>query len=208
MSQMNWVDYIILAIFFFSILGGLGRGFVREMISLITLIAAFVIAIMFSNKLALAFTSSPSVQSVVTQTTSTIGMSTAQPVSYLALGISFGVLFAGTVLAGALIGYFINMAFQVGILGLGNRLLGAVFGLVRGFIINLVLIFVVQATPLGSQPWWQQSQFVAAYQPAVEWLGSVVSPTLATLKSKVGDTIKDVGSQLQDITNSIPSFNQ
>src|SRR5690349_15183716 len=99
MQNFNWVDYIFIAIFFFSMLAGFGRGFVREVVSIATLIAAFVVATMFSNPLAVAFTSSPAVQNVVTQANSAIGVNTAQPVSYLALGISFGLLFAGTVLA-------------------------------------------------------------------------------------------------------------
>ncbi|MFW8696320.1 CvpA family protein, partial [Mesorhizobium japonicum] len=83
-------------------------------------------------------------------------------VSYAALAISFGLLFAGTVIAGSIVGYVLNIAFQTGILGFGNRILGAGFGLCRGFIICLVIIFVVQLTPLGSEPWWHQSQIVIA----------------------------------------------
>lgn len=208
MSNFNWVDYIFLAIFFLSTLAGLARGFVKEIISLITLIAAFIVAIMFSNALATAFTSSPSVQNAMSQATTAIGVNTAQPVSYLALGISFALLFAGTVIAGAIIGSIMNIAFQTGILGLGNRLLGAIFGLCRGFIINLVIIFLVQLTPFSSQQSWQQSHIVASYQPAVIWLGNVVSPSLSNLKTKFGETFQNVNSQIQDMTNSMPSFNR
>lgn len=200
MQNFNWVDYIFLAIFFFSMLAGFGRGFVREVVSITTLIAAFVVATMFSNALAVAFTSSPTVQSVVTQANSAIGVNTAQPVSYLALGISFGLLFAGTVIAGSIIGFFLNFAFQAGLLGMGNRLLGAAFGLARGFIFNLVIIFVVQLTPISSEAWWGQSSIVNQYQPAVVWLGTAVSPALADLKSKMGQTLQGVGSSIQNMT--------
>lgn len=205
-ANLNWVDYIILAIFFFSILSGFGRGFVREVVSLVTLIAAFVIAILFSNALALAFTSSAPVQNAVTQASSAIGMNAAQPVSYLALGISFGVLFAGTVIVGSLIGYFLNVAFQTGILGIGNRILGAGFGFCRGFLINLVIIFVVQLTPFGSSPSWGQSQLVRSFQPAVVWLGGVVSPALSNLKAKFGQTLQDVNSSIQQGVSSYQGF--
>ncbi|MBA3660659.1 MAG: CvpA family protein [Gammaproteobacteria bacterium] len=206
MSDLNWVDYIILIIFFFSILTGLARGFVREIISLITLIAAFIVAIVFSNPLAQAFTSSPTVQNVVTQASTSIGMNTTQPVSYLALGLSFGLLFAGTVLVGSIIGYFANAAFQAGVLGIGNRLFGGVFGLIRGYIINLVLIFLVQMTPLSAEAWWQQSKLVAAYQPSVVWLGGVVSPSLANLKAKFGETFQGATSTLKDLTDTYGGY--
>lgn len=197
MSNLNWVDYIILGIFFLSIVAGFARGFVREVISLITLIAAFVIAIMFSNALATMFTSSSSVQNAITQA----GVEASQPVSYLALGISFIVLFVGTILVGTILGYILNIAFQRGVLGIGNRIFGAAFGFVRGFLINLVLIFCVQLTPAGEEPFWHQSQLVVAYQPAVQWLGNIVSPSLANLKTKFDETIQKFGSQLQNITN-------
>lgn len=202
MSNLNWVDYVILAIFFFSTLAGFTRGLVKEVISLITLVAAFVVASMFANPLAAYFTSTPAVQNVVNQASTAAGLSTAQPVSYLALGLSFGLLFAGTVIAGSIFSYFINIAFQTGVLGFGNRILGGMFGLVRGYIVNLVIVFVIQLTPLSAQNWWQQSQLVPTFQPAVQWLGAIVSPALAHLKDKLGNTIQNVNTQFQDLTNS------
>lgn len=198
MSNLNWIDYIILLIFFFSIIAGFIRGFVKEVVSLITLVAAFVIATMFSNALAQLFTGHPSVQNAVNQATTSLGVDTAQPVSYIALGISFALLFAGTIIVGMIVSFFLNFAFKSGVLGIGNRLLGGIFGLVRGYIINLALIFVVQLTPLGTQASWSQSQFVNMYQPAVQWLGNIVSPSLANLKARFEQTIQNFGSQLQN----------
>lgn len=208
MSGFNWFDYIVLVIFFLSIMMGFTRGFVKEMVSLLTLIAAFVVASMFSNQLAASFTSSPGVQSAVSQASSTIGVNTAQPISYVAIGICFALLFAATIIVGSIINLFLSFAFQTGILGLGNRILGGVFGLVRGFLLNLVIIFVLQLTPIGAQAWWHQSQFVIFYQPSVQWLGSIVSPSLANLKEKfnekLGQTLQNVNSQFKNITNTIP----
>lgn len=196
-SNLNWVDYIILAVFLFSILSGLWRGLVREIISLVTLIAAFIVAIIFSSPLANAFTNTAAVQNAVNQASTSIGVNAAQPISYAALGISFGILFAATMLAGAIIGFIINIPFQAGILGMGNRLLGAVFGFFKGFLINIVLIFVVQLTPLGNQTWWHQSQFVTMFQPEVQILGNFVSPSLANLKAKFGQGFQNLNSSVQ-----------
>jgi membrane protein required for colicin V production len=203
MANLSWVDYIFLAIFFFSILSGFARGFVREVIGLGALIAAFVLAALFAQPLAEYFTSSAPVQGVVNQASSAIGVSAAKPVTYMAIGVSFSVVFAATLLVGALFGYLMNAIFQTGILGLGNRLLGGLFGLGRGFLLNLVLIFIVQLPPIGAQAMWQQSEVVIWYQPWVQWLGGIVSPTLATLKNKLGNSVQDVGSSIQNMTNSI-----
>lgn len=206
MSNLTWVDYVILAIFFFFALMGFWRGFVREIVSLITLIAAFVIAIMFSNALAAFFTSSASVQGAVTQASGTMGMSAEQSVSYLAIGISFAVLFVGTVIIGSIIGFFLNMVFQAGILGVGNRLLGGIFGLGKGFIINVVLIFVIQLTPYSTQPAWAQSRLVQGFQPAIVWLGDIVSPALSDLKEKFDQTFQKVGSSIQESVSNYQVF--
>lgn len=202
-ASLNAVDILILVIFFISIVIGFGRGFVSEILSLVTLIAAFVIAIMFTSSLAAYFTSTAAVQSVVSQTSTAIGTSTAQPVSYMALGISFGVLFAATVIVGGIIKMILNLMFQTGILGFGNRVLGALFGLVRGFLLNLALIFLVQLSPLASQPWWQQSHYVPYFQPSVVQLGNLISPALANLKTTFGSAIQDVSGSVQSISNSI-----
>lgn len=200
---MNWVDYIIIGIFFFSMLIGFSRGFVKEVISLAALIAAFIIASRYTNALATTFTSSASVQNAVNQASAAIGVSTSQPVSYFALGLSFSVLFFGTLIIGSIVGYVANIFFQIGLLGLGNRLLGGVFGLGRGFILNLVLIFLVQLSPLAKEVWWQQSQLVGSFQPAVVWLGNIVSPSLANLKAKLGQGLDSLGGQLKDATQSV-----
>lgn len=201
MANFNWVDYIFLAIFFFTILAGLSRGFIKEVVSLGTLIAAFIVATMFSHSLAAYFTSSSAVQSAVSQSTAAMGVNTAQTVSYAAIGVSFGCLFVGTMIVGSLVGFFLNLAFSIGILGVGNRLLGGVFGAAKAFIICLVIIFCVQLTSLGSQPWWRKSYIVGQFQPGVVWLGGLVSPALATLKDKAGDTFKDVNSTIQGVTS-------
>lgn len=203
MQSLNWVDYIIIAIFFFSVLGGLTRGFVKEFVSLVSIIAAFIVASMFASPLATAFTNTETVQNAVNQASTAIGMSAAQPVSYFALGLSFAVLFVATIIAGSIISSILNIALQTGILGVGNRLLGGVFGLARGFIINLVMIFIVQLTPLGTSSWWVQSQFVNDFQPAVQWLGNIVSPSLANLKEKFGQTLQDVNSSIQKMTSTM-----
>ncbi|MBX3709250.1 MAG: CvpA family protein [Gammaproteobacteria bacterium] len=202
LGTLNVVDIAILVIFFVSILIGFGRGFISEALSLLTLIAAFVVAIMFTNTLAAYFTSTTMVQEVVNSTTTAVGTSTAQPISYMALGISFGILFAATVIVGGIIKALLNLMFQRGILGFGNRIFGGIFGFFRGYLINLVLIFLVQLSPLASQPWWQHSQYVPKFQPQVVWLGNIVSPALSDLKSTFAPAIQEVTDSVKNMTNS------
>lgn len=206
MSNFNWVDYIFLLIFLLSFLTGLSRGIVRELISLATLVAAFILAVTFANALAGYIASTEHVQGMIHQASSNTGVDAAQPISYVLIGISFAIIFASVVIVGAIIGIFINMAFTFGVMGMGNRLLGAIFGLARAYIITLVAIFVVQLTPLSAQYWWHQSQIVNYYQPAVHWLDEIVSPALGNMKETIGDTIKGAAGQVHGMIRHIPFF--
>lgn len=208
LESLNWVDYVIIAIFLISVLSGFSRGLVKEVISLITLIVAVVVASLFATTLAASMTSSASVQNAVTDASNSIAVNAgtvSQTVSYAAIGLSFAVIFAATILVGAIIGLIINLALSAGVLGIGNRLLGCVFGLGRGFILSLVLIFVLQLTVVSKQPWWQASYCVQQYQPAVAWLGSIVSPNLEMLKEKATEVMQNVGGQLQAPDSSAAS---
>lgn len=206
MENFNWVDYIFLGVIFLSVLTGFGRGLVKEVVSLATLIAAFVVAILFASKLSVYFTSSSMVQNMVAQTSSAIGVSTETAVSYVAIGISFAILFSVTAIIGSIIGSILNSLFQVGLLGVGNRLLGAAFGVARGLLISLVIVFVVQLTPLSGETWWQKSQLVAKFQPGVVWLGNVVSPALSGLKNKFSGTVNDMGSSFEGVKGKFNSL--
>lgn len=202
MESLNFVDIILIIIFFCSIIIGFGRGFVREVISLGTFILAFIVAIYFTTPLAAMITNSTFVQNMINQASGSVGSANAsQSANYVAMGIAFGLLFLGTIIVGAIFGWILNLAFQSGMLGFGNRLLGGIFGFVRGYLLNLVLVFVVQLTPMSNQSWWQQSYFVNAYQPEVQWLASLVSPTLDNLKAKLGQSLQGVNSEIQNISN-------
>lgn len=190
MENYNWVDYIILGVFFFSILAGLMRGIVKEVLSILTWVAAFVIASMFSDRLASVFTQSNSAQSVISQASTTVGVDASQSVSMVSLGLSFVCLFLVTLIVGSLITNIISRAVDSAGIGLANRLFGSVFGLIRGFLINLMIVFVVQLTAFDQESWWREAKLVPIFQPAAQWLGQVVHPGFETLKSKVGQTFQ------------------
>jgi len=195
----NWVDYVFLAIFIISAVGGLLRGGVREIISLITWIAAFVIAGLFAKPLALAFSSSDSAQSAITQASSGVAnMATSGQVSMLALGVSFTALFFGTILVGALIGFLLNRVVEGAGISIFNRLFGVVFGLGRGYLISLLIVFIVQLSPVSEQAYWLESSMVKTFQPAVKWLADKVQPNMESFKSKMGQTLDKITSGVEN----------
>lgn len=202
LASMNVVDITILIIFFLSIIIGFGRGFISELLSLIVIIAAFVVAIVFTNSLATYFTSAAVMHNVMSDTATAAASSapsTSQPASYMIYAVSFAILFVATAIVGGVIKILLNMLVSARILGIGNRLLGAIFGFVRGYLFVLVLIFLVQLSPASSNQKWQQSQYVPFFQPQVVWLGNVVSPTLDNLKSTFGVKTQEPSDKTSEI---------
>jgi membrane protein required for colicin V production len=179
MLAFNWIDCVMLAIIAFSLLAGLARGLVKEIIALIGLIAAFVVASLFSSPLADSLANTSSVQHALNHAANN---TTGHP-PQIAIGLSFALLFIGTIIVFSLISFILNLLIQSSFLSAGNRLLGAVFGLIRGGLIDLAIIFLVQLTSYGQGEAWQKSQMVQLFQPAVTSLGALVSPSLAKLEA-------------------------
>lgn len=200
----NWVDYLILAVFLISVLGGLVRGGVREVLSLITWVAAFIIAGLFAKPLAAAFAGSDSAQSALASASSSLSSvsATSDHISLFALGVSFLALFLGTILAGTFIGYFANRVVEGAGISFFNRLLGGIFGLARGFLINLLIVFIVQLSPIAEQTYWTKSALVPSFQPMVGWLGNRVQPGFESLKSRMGQTLENITTGAENTLNN------
>lgn len=187
--HLNWVDYIILLLITFTMLSGFNRGLFREILSLLTLVAAYVVASIFSNTLAASLIRTDSVQHAMNQMATSAN---AEPVSMLAVGVSFSLLFLGTVILGSIISYIINYAFSKGVLGIGNRFLGALFGICKGAAIALAVVFVVQLTSVGEAKFWHESQIITEMQPTIQLIGKQVSPSLDNLKERFEKTMQEI----------------
>ena len=158
-KSMNWADYCIVTLIALSMLIGLWRGLMREVISLATWIAAFAIAFLFAESGATHL--APHIE-----------------VPSLRLAAAFGGLFLATLLIGGLLGLL--AAYLVDATGLTgtDRLLGGVFGVARGAAIIVVLVLAAGATPLPNDPWWQQSQLLSRFQEGALWLRGFLPPEL------------------------------
>ena len=132
------LDWVCLAVLLISLLVGAWRGLVVEVLSLLAWIAAFVLAQWFAPQVA-----------------AHLPMAGAgEPVRFAA---SFVLIFIATLLAGALLGFVLSKLLSVAGLGLVNRLLGALFGLLRAVLLILAATVVVGMTPWKTAPLWQAS---------------------------------------------------
>jgi membrane protein required for colicin V production len=152
---VNWADYVILAILFISVLIGLARGLISEVLSLVIWVAAFWVAWTFGPSLAHYFESSVSLPSA-------------------RVAIGYGICFIAVLLVGGLIRFLISRLVASTGLGGTDRLLGMLFGLARGALIVSLVVFVLGFTPLTNDPWWRESTMLPQFRGAAEWLGQQV----------------------------------
>lgn len=138
-DQMNLIDTAVLAIIGISLVIGLWRGFLRELMSLCVWIFCVVAAVVLSPLLS-------SYIDVV-----------SQPVARLALCF-IGILIAAYILGMLLRFAFMKMAGDE--VTFPGRLLGGLFGIVRGAIIVCVLVFILSFTSLHTSNEWKTSRAV------------------------------------------------
>lgn len=171
---LNWIDYGFITLFLLSIIAGFARGFVREIVSLIALVAAVYVAMTFSPQLAAHFAGE------------------GQTASNLMLVTCFLLLFVGVIVVGAFVGYLLNLMFQFSGLGFANRFLGGLFGFIRAAILSIVVVFVVQLTDSKDNQTWQESKFVVYFQPWADWLSKNFAPAIEGLKDKMNTSVQSV----------------
>lgn len=152
--MLNWADLSIISIIALSSLFSLKRGFVKEALSLVTWIAAFIIARTFN----------PNLQTLLVNLIDTV---------VLRAIVSFAILFIGTLVVGAVINNLIALLVKITGLSTTDRLLGVVFGVARGVIIVLVTIAILRVTPFAEDEWWKQSVMITKLQVLEQWSRAV-----------------------------------
>jgi membrane protein required for colicin V production len=143
---MIWIDFVIIGVLFLSALFGLIRGMFKEVLSLLTWIMAYVLAQSFWP--AFDFLLMPLMSEVPS----------------IRAPLAWGVLFVCSILVGSLIQRLVLELVRVTGLTGSDRALGAVFGLLRGIvIIVLVLSFVPLLIDFSEDAWWQASQLIPVF---------------------------------------------
>jgi membrane protein required for colicin V production len=126
MGLWNWLDWTLAGIVFVSVITAANQGFVRELISLAALVAGVVVAALGYTRASLWFED--------------LTKSHA-----LALGMGFLVLFVGVLVLGGLVSKLAQHLVKAAGLRSIDRLLGALFGLVRGVLVTCILLLAMVA---------------------------------------------------------------
>ena len=158
---MNWADFIILAIIGISAIFSISRGFISEALSLFGWILAFWLGFTFMHPLAMELApwiDTPSVRLII---------------AFVALVVITLLL---TALVNGLIGRLVE---KTGLTGT-DRMLGIIFGAVRGIAIVAICVLLLDGlTVLPADPWWQESMLLGRFQELATEIRGLLPPELA-----------------------------
>jgi|TARA_R110002072_G_scaffold115183_6_gene245382 membrane protein required for colicin V production len=148
---MNWADWTICAIIVLSALISLQRGFVKEALSLAVWFAAIVVSMLFHQNLQVLLAD-------YIQTSS------------LRQIAAFAILFFITLIVGSMVNHLVAAIVKATGLSGTDRLLGTIFGVLRGAMVVLVILILAPAiVPIEQDSWYQQSVLIPKFLLMETW---------------------------------------
>ena len=157
---MTVFDYSVLAIVGFSVLLSVIRGLVREVLALAGWVVAFVVASLFAEDAAAL-------------------ISRDVPGDALPLLVGFAGVFLAVLVAMSLLAIVASKLVKSAGLGMEDRVLGGVFGLVRGLLVVLVLVLAAGFTALPRHPEWRKAVLSGPLESAAGAVKAWLPPGLS-----------------------------
>lgn len=145
---MTEFDYVVIAIVVLSAIFGYFRGFVREIFSLLTYVAAAFGTLRFGPYIL------PYAYDIFEN----------YYASYVA---TYVLLFILLLILVGFINRFISSMISYTGLGGADSFVGLLFGVLRGLAIVILLVIVAGYTDLPEEPWWQNAKFSSKAEMAV-----------------------------------------
>lgn len=163
---MTGLDYLLLAIVAVSVIAGVMRGLLREIIGLVTWITAVWLAWRYAAD-------------VEPHLGGLLAYDGVRP------WVARGLVFVVVVLAGTLLAAVVSRLVRLSIFSGTDRAFGALFGLLRGFIFVGLFVILCHAVRLEGEPWWRGSVLV----PYAERVANVLRSMVGERKILTGKSI-------------------
>lgn len=158
---MAVLDWVVVALLAASVLLGLWRGLVYEVLSVLNWLAAFVLAQWLAPRVAAMLPLSRAGES-------------------LQYAAGFVLVFIAALFAGGLLAWLTRKLVEAVGLRPVDRALGGLFGLVRGTVAVLALAVVVHLAGLKDGAWWTESMTAGVATAALRGLKPVVPERFGT----------------------------
>lgn len=125
---MNWLDFVLIAAIGFATFNGYRNGFIRELVSIASVILAIPLAGIFYDDMF------PKVEPIVKN-------------EDLAALVSFVAILAGVIIGGQVAAHLLKRTAEILNLGVLDRLAGGAFGFLKAVFIAQVLLIVLVTYP-------------------------------------------------------------
>lgn len=162
-SAFNWLDTLICVILAFSVLISLVRGFVREAVSLLIWGGAILLALHYAEMLAPIF--SKQIASANMRYT-----------------LSAIIIFFLVLILGAVFNAFVSALVSRTGMGAVDRLVGMIFGLLRGILVVSVLLVFFYAGVVKNKKILETSQLAGYFTPVVVRLQALMPQKLSAMQ--------------------------
>jgi len=126
--HVNWLDFVLIAVIGFSAFNGYRNGFIRELVSIASVIVAIPVAGIFYDDMF------PKVEPIVDN-------------EDLAALLSFLAILIGVVVGGQVIAHLLKRTAEILNLGVLDRIAGGVFGFLKAVFLAQVLLIVFVTYP-------------------------------------------------------------
>jgi membrane protein required for colicin V production len=157
---MTWLDYAVIGVFVVSLGVGALRGLVREVLSILGWVIAFLAANLLAGPLGPV-------------------MPQAIPSPELRIAAAFVAVFVGSLIVTTLVGLLLSKIVKAVGLGGVDRALGAIFGVARGLLIVLAATLLAGLTSAPQQAFWRDSASAPLLTRAAEALKPLLPQTFA-----------------------------
>lgn len=167
---MNGADHLFTAILLISLVLGCLRGFVREIISLLSWLIGLWLAWHFAYLLY-----------------PWLGGALAEPGVREWAGrviVLFVILLIGSA-AGAITAHFVKRATGLAVM---DRIVGGLFGMARAVVVIGLLVIGGRAVDLDLEPWWQKTKSMPVAEAVANWLERYAEPAAADLLERAAKT--------------------
>lgn len=179
MATWNWVDWVICGVVFCSVLISFLRGFVRESVSLVTWILAAWVAYFYAK----AFGDH---------------VLTAIRTTQARVIVAGAILFFGILVLGTCINYLISRAVQLTGLSLVDRLLGVIFGFLRGVLLICLAVLATQVMKTENSTWRQSSKLIPIFEKTTTRIVRLLPEKIQKLGQDFQGAHEQTGQQAED----------
>jgi len=153
-------DLIVLTVIGVSSVLGLLRGLLKELLSLVAYVLAFLAAVWWGADVAVWF--EPWIEHVL-----------------IRMGVAYGLVFLLALLLVGLVNLAASVLIQKTGLTPADRGLGLLFGLLRGVLVVCVAVALIGHTELTHEAWWRDAVLSRPAVTGVQALKALMPPALA-----------------------------